>query len=808
MNLLICSYNNYYNRIVKKLETVNEYRGATTPLFIDITDVNFNPADGVATSVIVGKGTGMFLNWEKGSPDYCIVYETANNVETINSRWFILDMDRTRSGQYQLTLRRDVLADFNNEVSTAPIYVEKGIINDISSPLLCNNESLQVNQIKTKEVLLKDKSASPWLCLYLKKGVLGTTNPGEQGIIHINVDEDSSYVYESLNTPIGQWSMYQYQNTDYKVWDTLKFMVYWTQTNTINDYRYMCSKTESSSDYITGTHYTTNLRYNANTGSAFRTLLDSQFKAHYLNLVSKLNADEPYHDYNSIWRYNDKIIKDSNGKYYQIQVYQYSNMPIPTMFIGASDHPTLKAQMTTYWNAATGQTASPNDTAFGIKGKYTSYRLTITEITNIGSAINFSRYEGAGTIDSPLYDIICMPYGTVKEFVGWEVSQEITTNRERSLTIMNSIATQLGSSYVLDFQLLPYCPIPEVLNDYYQEEGAIAILEDYIDKGMLYCYNEHGATDVILVAQYANISFDLNIPITIQDNSDVDSSYKIKYLNDCTLVRLCSPNYNGLFDFNIAKNGGQINRFNVDMTMRPFNPYIHINPDYNFLYGYDFNDIRGLICNGDFSLGFVNDAWIQYEIQNKNYQAIFDRQIQNMDVNNGIARQEAMFGAVAGTIGGGIAGGIAGGKATKSPYGAIAGAVAGTAMGAIGGALDVANLDTRIRENRQYAIDNFNLSLGNVRALPNSITKTSCLTVNNKLFPFVEIYQCSEEEKEAYYLKLKYDGMTVGKISDMKHFEGNSENFFKGQVIRIPALKDDNHVAEAINEEIMKGVYI
>ena len=101
-------------------------------------------------------------------------------------------MNRTRGGQYELTLRRDVLADFNSEVETAPIYVEKGIINDISSPLLCNNESLQVNQIKTKEVLLKDKSASPWLCLYLKKGVLGTTNPGEQGIVHINVDEDDS----------------------------------------------------------------------------------------------------------------------------------------------------------------------------------------------------------------------------------------------------------------------------------------------------------------------------------------------------------------------------------------------------------------------------------------------------------------------------------------------------------------------------------------------------------------------------------------------------------------------------------------
>ena len=63
MNLLLCSYNNYYNRIVKKLDTVNEYRGATVPLFVDISDVNFNPADGVSTTIVVGKGTGSFLNW-------------------------------------------------------------------------------------------------------------------------------------------------------------------------------------------------------------------------------------------------------------------------------------------------------------------------------------------------------------------------------------------------------------------------------------------------------------------------------------------------------------------------------------------------------------------------------------------------------------------------------------------------------------------------------------------------------------------------------------------------------------------------
>ena len=50
-------------------------------------------------------------------------------------------------------------------------------------------------------------------------------------------------------------------------------------------------------------------------------------------------------------------------------------------------------------------------------------------------------------------------------------------------------------------------------------------------------------------------------------------------------MRICSPNYNGLFEMNLAKNGGNITSFNVDMTLRPFNPYIHINPDFKYMTG-------------------------------------------------------------------------------------------------------------------------------------------------------------------------------------------------------------------------------
>jgi hypothetical protein len=306
-----------------------------------------------------------------------------------------------------------------------------------------------------------------------------------------------------------------------------------------------------------------------------------------------------------------------------------------------------------------------------------------------------------------------------------------------------------------------------------------------------------------------NITLDIEKSITINVSNDVPETYKTKYINDCTMIRICSPNYNGLFEMNLAKNGGQITSFNVDMTLRPFNPYIHVNPDFNFLYGQDFNDVRGLVCNGDFSLGIINDAWNVYEIQNKNYQAIFDRQIQNMEVNNAINMQEALWGAFAGTITGTGTGAIAGGVATKSPYGAIAGGVIGGLTSAVGGGLDIANLEKRQAEARSYAVDNYNLQLGNIRALPNSITKTSALTYNNKLFPFVEIYECTDVEKEAYFKKIKYNGMSVRIIDEITNYlSEDASKYFRGRLIRMTNIAEDNHYVETINEELMKGVYI
>ena len=103
MNILIGNYNNYFNRIVKipGIGELEDYQDAmeevdTRPLPLTYENINFNPNDGISTELILGKANNFELSLINGMPDYLVVYE---DDEAINSRWFILDMIRTRGGQ-------------------------------------------------------------------------------------------------------------------------------------------------------------------------------------------------------------------------------------------------------------------------------------------------------------------------------------------------------------------------------------------------------------------------------------------------------------------------------------------------------------------------------------------------------------------------------------------------------------------------------------------------------------------------------------------------------------------------------------
>ena len=119
-----------------------------------IQGVNFIPNDGVTAEQVVPA-------WEDEIPDYLLVVR--NN--SIISRWFIVESTRTLAGQFKLSLYRDLLADYQNEIMTAPMFFEKGYVN-INDNFIFNDEQVSVNQIKQAEKQLKDPTECPWIVGY------------------------------------------------------------------------------------------------------------------------------------------------------------------------------------------------------------------------------------------------------------------------------------------------------------------------------------------------------------------------------------------------------------------------------------------------------------------------------------------------------------------------------------------------------------------------------------------------------------------------------------------------------------------
>lgn len=130
--IFLKNFNNYYNRELKKFDTLTGYADYMVGT---LQNVNFNPNDGVNTKV------DQLI--DNPSADYLLYTEN----DVIVSRWFILESQRKTSGLWELTLRRDVLADNWQTVLSAPMYIEKATVNDNSS-FIYNPEPFECNQVK------------------------------------------------------------------------------------------------------------------------------------------------------------------------------------------------------------------------------------------------------------------------------------------------------------------------------------------------------------------------------------------------------------------------------------------------------------------------------------------------------------------------------------------------------------------------------------------------------------------------------------------------------------------------------------
>ena len=784
----LLNFNNYYNREYKKLYDLNDYLDY---MKYSWTNVNFNPGDGITTSIPV--------NYD-GEVNYLIL--TDNTVpgtvgeEVIVSRWFIIESKFTRMGQRVLTLRRDILVDYSS-MATATVFAERGYVPNTSS-LIYNSEGNSYNQIKKSEKLIKDESESAWLVGYLAPNVFDSGNVTIQGS-NTSVQYDYSFAtLDEMNLAfpgvglIPTMLFYNFGSVDLRFLSLAEGnQTYMWRVDFPNDMINYETTSVPAAD-------ATMIIRQANLPEVEGLLTDNFLKPTVANIIS----DKLVLDYSSVSR--ESVTKIINNRDVIARVgtasggYTYYQLSVGTAQSSIQKHEIRSTTASNTFEYLTNQ-MSQLDTAGVATGTPDRYFMECIESyfscywRNIPVTANTIELKTTtAKVDSSPYYCFAIPYHSVRVIKG---NETIITDPRESLLLARNIATQLGS-FCYDVQLLPYFPLQSYIDSMGRidtttmPDGTVAVLKSA---------DEVARTFLFWITK-PNFSF--AVPDTIAYSSEP------KIQNETQFCRLNSPNYAASFDFSVAKNKG-VDYWQIDCSYKPYQPYIHVAPNWRGLYGSDFNDARGLICTGDFSIDLMTDKWQEYQIQNKNYNEIFNRQIQSLDLQQSIAKRQEIFGAVAGSLSGAMSGATTGALAGGLP-GAIAGGVTGLGISAVGGVMDIIDNQKLRDDARSSQFDMFNYQLGNVKALPNTLTKVSTYNINNKIYPFYEIYEATSEEIGALRQRLNWRGYNLGIIGQLSDFQVEGK-YFKGKLIRLEEVHDvslgDNHLLENYNSELQQGVY-
>lgn len=784
MTLILLNYNNYYNRIIKRHLTLAEYIENGAIQVSTMPSVTFNPNDGVTTTQIVNIPFDIV-------PDYALVLDEYNE---IISRWYILEAARTRSGQYQIDLLRDLIADSYEEIITAPMFVEKAMITR-NDPRIFNNEAMTFNQIKTSETLLKDTTGVPWIVGYIARNTTlenPLTVPTDPTKVDYEVSSLDGYIYSQYTFE----NPYKMSYNDFTVKMYIrgagdKLQVGWDTWG----YPKM-PKTEIPGGMV-----------DYPPAGAFCTR-----KAGYKTRAFQFAYAPVF----------DQVLDHTYGQDWIAESYTMTNLPFNPLDLSVEDGKIIKAG-DDYYRIKYHTRITPielvevqSTVGYGQKFQAVAYRcnkLNIDDRIEPVGAIEYTTeacyftYEPitletvtlpfsstrAHLTDAP-YDMFAMPYGEIT-FSNLEVSP--TVKADVAMRLAQQAVIDFGKDRLYDLQLLPYCPLSASIY------GAV----DMLNKREGYDYvwaTDANNQKVSVLFWLTKSSFSANIPVSL---SVPENAIDFKIANECDKYRIVSPTYNGEFEFSATKNNG-VSNFSAYCTYKPYNPFIKIVPRFNNLYGGEYLDGRGCICQGDFSLPQISDAWVQYQVSNKNFLNAFNRQIENMEVNNAVQRElekwQVASGVISGAASGAIAGGISGG-----PWGAVAGGSIGGAASLIGGIKDI-QLSEKLRsEALDYTKDQFGYQLGNIKALPYSLANIGAQTIISKYFPMLEFYTCTNVEKNALRDKIKYNGMTVGTIGTIQDFQQAAQKtYIKGKLIRLENLNEEYHYVNAIANELNKGVFI
>lgn len=794
----------YFNKTYAvPFSNASSYKNNASAFLSIANAVNFNPNDGLTTKVV--------LNIEEAPYNYLLV--TNEKGSTINSRWFILRKVRTRIGQYEFSLVRDVIAD-----NWAGVRSSSYILNKASyiSPMMSEaqyRKTMQFSQIKTSETLLSEADGCKgYLAIYTAKNmsehksVFAVTNqPGSVATVSDTIMKDiiehagNIYGFCRVNSLALAIDSYTY--------DPKKYFQHWYNESDINNSGYPAGNTvvitqsaptltpinpyDDNSDFITAMN--TYASKETTKGLALATLMNEGISISMdENTLTLLNSID------------GKTIIGTASPYDRPYTVHVTKIDTP-MYYNLSD--TDRAAVATALNF---RELSKSTFAKRASWKYnlSLYQVTLEEAPSTGTGAYCDDPFPADmmTTTDSVYDVHLIPLGGQMAVE----NKTISVNSDNMFSFASKLFQKYGSN-IYDIQWIPYGYDAQRFSSDTINVGSV--------KGTSYTAireSENASSAYVgAILHLSRSSAGMTIYRDIIPSNSADLMEN-RIENETTFYRLCSPNWTSTFEFRPVYNNG-LHGFQIDVSFKPYTPYIRVCPMFSNLYGSTFNDTRGLVLTGDFSIDQTTDAWTTYKLNNKNYELIFNRDIQSLDLRNSVADTQdnyAMVGDIAGAVSGAVSAGAYGTMMSgMNPAVGIATGVASLGAGVVDTVMNssIRKLNKSLRaDNRQASIDKYQYQIGNIKAMPLSLTKTSSFDKSYRVYPVLEKYTCTDIEKERLRESIEVNGIDIGKYCVLKDATSgkNGKVYLSASMVRWNGSETDENIIEAISDILNDGIYM
>lgn len=113
-------------------------------------------------------------------------------------------------------------------------------------------------------------------------------------------------------------------------------------------------------------------------------------------------------------------------------------------------------------------------------------------------------------------------------------------------------------------------------------------------------------------------------------------------------------------------------------------------------------------------------------------------------------------------------------------------------------------------DNRQASIDKYQYQIGNIKAMPLSLTKTSSFDKSYRIYPVLEKYTCTDIEKERLRESIEVNGIDIGKYCVLKDAVSGKTGkvYLSASMVRWNGNETDENIIEAISDILNDGIYM